>query len=198
MDALTPSGSFVGRWHAGRLSIVQAFACGVLLLALQLLLSAAFGHVTTMQHLAQGLFRWDAGWYRSIVDLGYVSTWPVVPQEAELSNVAFFPLYPYLAKGVAALLGIQSGNALLVVAHLACVGFWTNFLLLLRSWKTPLLIAVPCVLAVLAFPASVFLVAPYTESLFLFLLLGYILRTFDAPRMDGAIYGILMTATRFV
>ena len=39
--------------------------------------------------------RWDSKWYLSIVENGYT---PAADLSSTISNVAFFPLYPYLIK----------------------------------------------------------------------------------------------------
>lgn len=49
------------------------------------------------------LSRWDSGWYLSIVTAGY--DYEVLPGQP--SNIAFFPLFPLLIRGLAALTGLS-------------------------------------------------------------------------------------------
>lgn len=60
--------------------------------------------------------RWDAGWYRRLVEGGYV--YPVVAPDGSprASNLAYFPLFPWLVRGLLALHPMTSNLALLVVA----------------------------------------------------------------------------------
>lgn len=69
---------------------------------------------------AQGwrlLWRWDAGWYLGIAQDGYS-----LPADAK-SNLAFFPLLPFLARGLAGV-GLSPRVALLTVAWMGtlCAG----------------------------------------------------------------------------
>jgi hypothetical protein len=59
---------------------------------------------------------WDGRWYVGIVQHGYSY------DPKERSNVAFFPAFPLLARGVAAITGMSAECALLAVAHLSLVG----------------------------------------------------------------------------
>jgi hypothetical protein len=64
--------------------------------------------------------RFDAGWYRQIVDQGYNATIPVGPDgELLRSNMAFFPLYPGLITGVMAITPLSSAAAGLLVSWLS-------------------------------------------------------------------------------
>src|SRR5207245_2635163 len=91
----------------------------------------------------------------------------------EASNVAFFPAYP----GIAALfhygLNIDTGTALLIVAQLAAWGFWSYFFLLCKRWNISAPLQVCGALLILTHPAAFFLIAVYSESLFLIALLVF-------------------------
>ncbi|MBZ0113653.1 MAG: hypothetical protein K8J08_14405, partial [Thermoanaerobaculia bacterium] len=114
---------------------------------------------------ATPLARWDAGWYRSIAADGYF--WD---ETTGVGNVAFFPLFPILVRVLSAS-GLPLFWAATVLAH---AGFVAAVILLERCRElrrgtagdpSPLL-------ALLAFPWAFFLLAPYSESLFLALALG--------------------------
>src|ERR1044072_7646589 len=60
------------------------------------------------------LARWDTGWYKIIDEQGYSYT----PGTATQQPVAFYPLYPLVARAFG-VLGIEPMPALLIVANLA-------------------------------------------------------------------------------
>jgi len=116
--------------------------------------------------LLSPLARWDAVWYLSIADSGY--------GEGESPRTAFFPLYPLLARGVAEL-GGGSRGALLVASYIVALAALLGALLLLYRLVCLELgrrVAAPTLLLLCAFPGSLFLGAPYSESLFLLASVG--------------------------
>jgi hypothetical protein len=144
-----------------------------------------------------GLAQWDTNWYASIVNEGYSLA---MTEQREL-NVGFFPGYPALAFLFKKLLGLNTNTALLVAAQSACIGFWMYFLLLLRSWKVTWRHAMSGVLAVVSFPSAFYLVAGYSESLFLFGLLGMMWWWNRPPprlRLLTCVHGFVMSSTRLV
>ena len=111
--------------------------------------------------LLSPLARWDAVWYLSVADSGY--------GDADSPRAAFFPLYPLLVRGVGGL-GGGSRGALLVAAYVVSLAALLGALVLLHRLVTLELgrrVAAPALALVCAFPASLFLGAPYAESLFL-------------------------------
>ena len=112
------------------------------------------------------LAHWDAVWFLGIADTGYPS--------ADSPRTAFFPLYPLLARGVAEL-GGGSRGALLIAAYLVSLAALLGALVLLYRLTALELgrrAAGPAVLLLCVFPASLFLGAPYSESLFLLCSVG--------------------------
>lgn len=110
------------------------------------------------------LAHWDAVWFLGIADGGYDST----------ASTAFFPLYPLLTRGVAELAGGSRG-ALLIAAYLVSLAALLGALVLLHRLTALELgrrVATPAVVLLCAFPASLFLGAPYSESLFLLCSVG--------------------------
>jgi hypothetical protein len=107
------------------------------------------------------LARWDAVWYLRIADSGY--------REAGSPRTAFFPLYPLLARG-AGELGGGSPTAVLIGAYaVSLAALLAALALLFRLTRLELGsdAAAAAVVVTCAFPASLFLGAPYSESLFL-------------------------------
>ena len=66
------------------------------------------------------LVRWDAQWYAGIARSGYGHV-VLHPDGRQLSDYAFFPLYPALERGVGALTGLAYVDAGLVVSWVATV-----------------------------------------------------------------------------
>jgi hypothetical protein len=114
------------------------------------------------------LARWDAVWYLRIADSGY--------GEDEDARAAFFPLYPLLVRAVGELGGGSRGALLLgsyAVALAALLGalYLLHRLVVLELGRR---LAAPTLMLLCAFPASLFLGAPYSESLFLLASVGAI------------------------
>jgi hypothetical protein len=182
-------------------SLVGPLLAGLLLTVLQLVMAvgllapegaASYRYSTLLQH--------DSYWFINIVDRGYQTIVPPVNQQMmEVSNVAFFPAYPAIAALLHRGLNIDTGNALLIVAQLAAWGFWSYFFLLCRRWRISTVLQVCGVLVIVAHPAAFFLIAGYSESLFLMTLLGFIYWSSAegrAAKSCAALHGIVMSATR--
>jgi hypothetical protein len=105
-----------------------------------------------------GFIRWDAGHYERIFAHGYTpSTW---------WDTAFLPLYPYTVRGLADLGNLRFDQAAVAVSWaalwLACWGvirFTADVFPEAKAWRAGMLLAF--------FPASVFLLSGYAESLFI-------------------------------
>lgn len=132
---------------------------------------------------------WDGKWYVQIATLGYSYA-----EDGEHHSVAFYPLFPLLMRGLAAI-GIQvevAGvliNSFAFLAALVLVYFWVE-----QRYDTA---AARWTSAVLAWcPFSLFCTVIYTEGLFLFLTASA-LRAFERGEyIWAALWGALTTATR--
>jgi hypothetical protein len=148
------------------------------------------------------LVQHDSYWFMNIVDRGYQTVVPPIDRKVmEVSNVAFFPAYPAIAALVRKIFNLSSEAALLITAQLAAWGFWTYFFLFCKRWKVAPSLQVCGTMLVLANPAAFFLVAGYSESLFLMTLLGFIYWSTAegrTARVLAAVHGVVMSATRFV
>src|SRR5215831_17983015 len=148
------------------------------------------------------LVQHDSYWFMNIIDRGYQSIVPPMDYKVmEVSNVAFFPAYPAIAALLRNAFNISTGTALLITAQLAGWGFWTYFFLFCRRWKVAPSLQICGTLLILANPAAFFLVAAYSESLFLMALLGFIYWTTSEGRTAkvlAAVHGVVMSATRIV
>jgi hypothetical protein len=131
--------------------------------------------------------RWDALWYQHITQNGYA---------AGDGSTAFFPLYPLLSHLVSLPLGGQIVWAELLVSSASFVlAMWLLFRIAQRETGVTA-VAYLAVLLTALFPVGFFLLAPYTEGLFLALTLAafWFART-DRPWAAGAA-GFLAALTR--
>src|SRR6476620_3966035 len=148
------------------------------------------------------LVQHDSYWFMNIIDRGYQTIVPPIDHKAmEVSNVAFFPAYPIIGAFLRNAFNINTGKALLITAQLAAWGFWTYFFLFCRRWKVARSLQICGTLLILANPAAFFLVAAYSESLFLMALLGFIYWSTAegrTARVLAATHGMVMSATRIV
>jgi hypothetical protein len=148
------------------------------------------------------LVQHDSHWFMNIIDRGYQTIVPPVDHKVmEVSNIAFFPAYPLIAAVFRYALKMDTGNALLITAQLAAWGFWTYFFLFCRRWNVSPAMQICGALLIVAHPAAFFLVAAYSESLFLLALLGFVYWSTacgKAAKVWAALHGIIMSAARIV
>src|SRR5256886_7606091 len=184
-------------------SLLRPLAAGLLLTAVQLAL--AVGMLAPEGPLSdryESLIQHDSYWFINIVDRGYQTIVPPIDHKVmEVSNVAFFPAYPAIAALFRYGLNIDTGTALLITAQLAAWGFWSYFFLLCKRWNVSSALQICAALLILAHPAAFFLVAGYSESLFLMALLGFVYWSSAEGRSAkilAVLHGIVMSATRIV
>jgi len=148
------------------------------------------------------LIQHDSYWFMNIVDRGYQTIVPPINHKVmEVSNVAFFPAYPAIAAMLRYGLHFDTDSALLITAQIAAWGFWSYFFLFCGRWNLSPALQVFGALSILAHPAAFFLIAGYSESLFLMALLGFIYWSGAEGRAAKALavlHGIVMSATRIV
>jgi hypothetical protein len=177
---------------AGLFLTLAQIALAVCLLAPEGPLS--YRYSTLIQH--------DGYWFMNIVNRGYQTTVPPINhKEMEVSNVAFFPAYPALAAVLRYGFRFETDNALLITAQAAAWGFWSYFFLFCERWSLSPRLQFLGALSIVAHPAAFFLIAGYSESLFLMALLGFIYWSSDEGRgakIWAALHGIVMSATRIV
>src|SRR6266498_1277701 len=151
-------------------------------------------YATLVQH--------DSYWFMNIVDRGYQTIVPPIDHKVmEVSNVAFFPAYPASTAAFRDGPNISTGTALLITAQLAAWGFWSYLFLFCRRWNISPSLQICGALLIAAHPAAFFLIAGYSESLFLMALLGFIYWSSAqgrAAKICAALHGIVMSATRIV
>lgn len=128
----------------------------------------------------------DALWYLRIASQGYAT---------DDGSGAFFPLYPLLVRAVGELTGGRWLLAAYVVSNVALVA---ALVLLHRltalEWSEA--VARRAVVLLCVFPTGFFLLAPYTESLFLALALGCLYAARTRRWALAALLGCLAALTR--
>ena len=145
------------------------------------------------------LCQWDGPWFANVAEKGYSAPAHLTPQNP--GNAAFFPGYPLLTRLLQNSFHLEIKVALLLAAQVSCWGFWTYFLLLCQRWGLSARGTAWAALLVGLQPCSFFLVASYSEPLFLCLLFGFLYwsgRSGFLATMLAALHGFGMTATRLV
>jgi hypothetical protein len=106
---------------------ISIFLCSRVVIALGLVFSRKYMPIDTDVWSAgpgwyHQLLQWDSEWYFRIVTEGYrYNGNPTIPQ-----NIVFYPLYPMLARGLAAISGIGAPDALLLGGCEISVGTQTR------------------------------------------------------------------------
>lgn len=137
--------------------------------------------------------RWDSGYYLSIASNGY----RYIP--GEMTNVAFFPLYPVILRLLT--LGSKSWLALAVVGTVLSHAFTLlAFYLLYRLVRLDdePAVARRTVWFLAFFPASFFLSMVYTEALFLLLTVAAFYLVRRRQWLPAAVLGGLSALTRSI
>jgi len=179
-----------------------ALLAGLCLTLIQLAAALSVAPGSNLAERYYSLFQHDSFWFENIMVRGYVSTVPPAPYKSyDVSNVAFFPAYPYLAGWMLERLDLDTREALLLTSQLAAWLFWSYAAALLLRWRTPWPAAVAVLGVIGTHPAAFYLVAAYSEALFLAALVGFLFwssRAGAGSAILAAAHGFCMTATRIV
>jgi hypothetical protein len=192
-----------------------AYACrwGLIFCLAQVFLCLLIApHQGGLEKTYQRLIQWDSYHYIDIVERGYQlpeGTLTAEDVHANRANVGYFPGYPFFSKSAKLLFGTSNPISLLLVAQLFCFIFWTEIFLLMGFWGVPKRERLFCAFTIGVFPSAFFLVAGYSESLFMATLLGLILgterwiilaggRKVDSNWVLAAVSGFFLSATRLV
>jgi hypothetical protein len=143
--------------------------------------------------------RYDTSWYLDVAMNGYA---PPADLLRTQSNLAFFPLYPVLVRGVHALLpaawqGVPAHYVVAVALAnlLAVAGLAAVYLLVRDAWDDARL-ARRTVLYLVAFPAGFFLSCAYSESLYLALSAAAFLAAWRGCWWWSGLAALLLALTR--
>lgn len=175
---------------------VSIFLCSRAAVALGLVFSQKYLPVDTDVWSAgpfwyHQLLQWDSEWYFKIATEGYrYNGDPTVQQ-----NIVFYPLYPMLARGLAAISGLTPANALLLVSNVAgLLAIVVLFKLVREEFGSRLALTTIALLSF--FPASVLLSAGYTEPLVLLLIVLFFLALKRKHYLSAALLAGLAVADR--
>jgi hypothetical protein len=128
--------------------------------------------------------RFDTNWYLAIATRGYAAD----------GSTVYFPLYPFLIRAVSAVIG-NAMLAALLVSNLALIGV---LVMLYRLTETlfDTASARRTVAYLFLFPTGFFLLAAYTESLFLLFVVGAFVFGQRGRWLLAALFGTLAALTR--
>lgn len=175
---------------------VSIFLCSRAAVALGLVFSQKYLPVDTDVWSAgpfwyHQLLQWDSEWYFKIATEGYRYTSDPTVQQ----NIVFYPLYPMLARGLAAISGLTPANALLLVSNVAgLLAIVVLFKLVREEFGSRLALTTIALLSF--FPASVLLSAGYTEPLVLLLIVLFFLALKRKHYLSAALLAGLAVADR--
>jgi hypothetical protein len=182
-------------WWPGRdrmtpLGLLVSVAAGLVLIKAVLYVAAAHLHGGAEQALCQ----WDCEWYVHTIRHGYDPE-PRLRANSDLSNWAFFPLYPILGRLVRLVTGLSafwSGTAVSMMAFAAFAVLSVPYRALTRreadqaTWLTLLMV----------YPFSLYYFMVYTESLYLLLILLVLLAVRVGNFSGACVATSLAAATR--
>lgn len=183
--------------------LLTPFVAGLAITLLQITIAVALlAPEAPFSSRYTSLIQHDSYWFLNIIARGYQTIVPPIDHKVmEVSNVAFFPAYPLISGLFHYAFNIEPTTAMLVTAQLAAWGFWSYFFLFCKRWKIAPALQICGALLIAAHPAAFFLVAGYSESLFLMALVGFIYwSTADRGTANvwAAVHGTVMSATRIV
>ena len=131
--------------------------------------------------------RFDALWYLRIADSGY--------RDGD-GSAAFFPLYPLVTRGVSTVIGGHPLAAGLLVSNASFLAALMVLYLLTRAEFQDEDLARRTVLFTAVFPTALFFLAPYSESMFLLLVLVALWGARRSNWLVAAAAGFLAALTR--
>ena len=134
--------------------------------------------------------RWDSFWYKDIAANGYS-----FKKIDYVSNIVFFPLYPFLTRSLAVLVG---GNVELAGTILSTLSTALGLIYLFKIVKElhPDINPYLPVIFLLTFPTAFFFNVMYTESLFLFLSTACFYNGLKRSFLKASIFGLFAALTR--
>lgn len=138
--------------------------------------------------LAQGLFAWDAAFYREIAEHGYGAL--------SAESLRFFPLFPLVSKVFGVVFLGHTDVAVVVVANLAALVFAALLHRLVVVETGDRALAVRAAWFGLLFPVAVSLVLGYAEALVMALAVGVFLALRTDRWVVAGSLGLLAGATR--
>ena len=143
--------------------------------------------------------RWDSKWYLSIAENGYT---PAADLSSTISNVAFFPLYPYLVRFFNLLLpGFLRSRSVtlligLLISNLAFLLAAVLIYRLVRDLFKEKKLAERTLLLIFVFPTSYYFSTFYSEALFLLLAVSCFTAANKKRWLLAGVFSALLALTR--
>ncbi|HEX2186718.1 MAG TPA: mannosyltransferase family protein [Chloroflexota bacterium] len=143
----------------------------------------------------QFLTRWDAGWWLMVAREGYPSSIPMGGGEPVKSQLAFFPLFPALARLTSTVLPVSVEVAAILVSLAA------GAIAVVLIHRIALLVTTPAasrraVVLFSFFPGSMVLTMSYSEGLMIALCAGCLLALLQERWGTAGVCALLATASR--
>lgn len=139
---------------------------------------------------------WDARWYGEVISNGYPADLPVDAAGNVQENAwAFYPLFPFLGRGLSALTGMAPAAALALIAMFSGLGAAVVLYSLFRH-KVPHGTAMWAVAFFATFPVSAILQVPYAEPLTILLLAAALLLVIRRQYLAAMPVVLLMCLSR--
>jgi hypothetical protein len=196
--AQTPPAERAALWPAGGGWRGAGTAVGIFALtrAGQLIMLAWLGAAAgDGRSMRERLLIWDGGWFLRVAVDGYPHTYTYdAAGRMQGNELAFFPVYPMLIRGGAAL-GLDPGTAAIVVSWLAGIAAAVALHLLgtsLYGKRTGWALVAICCTA----PVSVVLSLAYSEGLFLALVAGMLVAAHRRVWWAAGLLGLAAALTR--
>ncbi len=186
--ATTSSFPVTVRNFVGRISPEVRIVLGLFAVSRLIYLVITFAVIRSLDPLAIATVwtRWDGGTYTHIAAAGYPS----------LVDVAFFPLFPLLEHIVMPLTGGVPSAAGLLIANVSSLAAVLGLAAYVRGLGWQSATAVLTVGLFLAFPTAFFAAAPYTEGLFLALVIWSLRALQTRNYLLAGVLGLFASATR--
>ena len=138
---------------------------------------------------------WDGGWWMSTALHGYPHAVPMIDGHAAQSTIAFFPMFPLLARAVMNVTGLPLLGSLLVVTTvfggLTAVGLWYLTRRVLDADAADRTVALFCF-----FPGSFVFSLVYAEPVMLALAVGCLLFLLQRRWLLAGVLAAMATASR--
>jgi hypothetical protein len=182
-------------WRVALLAFVASRAVVWAGTFLGLLLTGLRRGTGSSLNFLEALGAWDGAWYISVAVNGYARELIRIGEFDGWTNIAFFPLFPMLVRGLGLLLGLPALPAALFVAHLfGALSAWCVWRLALEL--TDEVVAQRVVWLYCFFPGAVFLSMAYPEGLFIALAALCLLAIHRQQWLAAGIVAALASATR--
>jgi hypothetical protein len=192
-DGPDPAGPAVGRRRLGPTAHPLAwYGISRLIVLLAAGVAIAVHSDVTPSRLASA---WDAKWYLDIMRHGYPAVVPEVAGHAARTPLAFFPLFPLLARALAVVLHLPNTLAAVAVS----TGFGATATVLFARFAarfTHERAARRATVLFCLFPGSAVFSVAYSESLMITLALACLLALLDRRWLAAGAAAALATATR--